>query len=130
MIQILHRAKRTVIAAMTDLNRAIHIGEFDPGSAASQFPVQIVPNNAVVAHSQAKVIADTAVHGRSLEFRFGVRRHSQQDAAIDRSQLDRRASQTLELGFHTIIDGRELDWSSQSTGLKMTVDTRGAHLSG
>jgi len=58
---------------MTDLNRAIHIGEFDPGSAASQFPVQIVPNNAMVAHSQAKVIADTTAYGGSFEFRFGVR---------------------------------------------------------
>src|SRR5206468_9791013 len=113
-IQILHWAKRPVIAGMTDLYRAVHIGEFDPRSTASQFPVQIMSHNAMVAHPQAKVIADTTAYSGSFEFRFGVRRHGQQHAAIDRGQLNRRTSQTIELGLYTIIDSGEFDRSSQA----------------
>ena len=69
---------------MPDRNRAVHVRELDAGSAASQFPVQVMAYPPMVMDLQAEIIANRAMHGRGFQFRLDVGRHSQTHTAIDR----------------------------------------------
>src|SRR5580700_301836 len=83
-----------------------------------------------MAHSQAKVILDSARDRRSFQIRLRVRGKSQLNAAVYRRQLDWRIGEPVEVRFHPAIDALKFDPALQTIRGQLSVDAGSAHLGG
>ena len=61
--QVLGGAEGLSVIGVTNFDLSIYVLDPDMGSAAAEFAAQVVPDELMMSHVQAKIIVDSARHG-------------------------------------------------------------------
>src|ERR1700693_5280441 len=122
MAQVFHRAERSAILRVTNVDPSIDVLDFDACTAGAQLPAQVVTDVAVMIHMQTEVVVDSAGNRAGLDFGLGIRWDGQLNRTVDRTEFNGRAGKLIKPRVQVAIDSGELGAPEKIMCLQPAID--------